>query len=47
MDYRVKSFDGNKSEEDLKKERYHLEYFKRNRVRDLFVHVTKIMNLYW
>ncbi|EJW79113.1 hypothetical protein WUBG_09978 [Wuchereria bancrofti] len=31
MDYRVKSFDGNKSTEDLKKERHHLEYFKRNR----------------
>uniref|UniRef100_A0A915Q6C7 Tubulin-tyrosine ligase n=1 Tax=Setaria digitata TaxID=48799 RepID=A0A915Q6C7_9BILA len=30
MDYRVKSFDGNKNEEDLKKERYHLEYFKKN-----------------
>ncbi|VDK72366.1 unnamed protein product [Onchocerca ochengi] len=31
MDYRVKSFDGYKNEEDLKKERYHLEYFKKNR----------------
>ncbi|KAM3724823.1 Tubulin polyglutamylase ttll-4 [Dirofilaria immitis] len=30
MDYRVKSFDGYKSEEDLKKERYYLEYFKNN-----------------
>ncbi|CAG9540704.1 unnamed protein product [Cercopithifilaria johnstoni] len=31
MDYRVKSFDGNKSEEDFKKERHHLEYFKKNK----------------
>ncbi|VDK71121.1 unnamed protein product [Litomosoides sigmodontis] len=31
MDYRVKSFDGNKSEEDLKKERHHLEHFEINR----------------